>query len=96
MHGWQHVAETMELAATRYRNGKSTGFEAVARYRSADLGAIVEVERYQAKVGGRRDITPVTLRVTSIFRLEDGAWKLVHRHADPISSGQGPESVIQP
>lgn len=24
------------------------------------------------------------IRVTSIFRREDGAWRLVHRHGDPI------------
>jgi ketosteroid isomerase-like protein len=32
--------------------------------------------------------------VTSIFRREDGTWKLVHRHADPITAPQSAESVI--
>jgi ketosteroid isomerase-like protein len=48
-----------------------------------------------AKMGGRDDVAPVSLRVTSIFRNEDGRWRLVHRHADPITSGRGPDSVIQ-
>jgi ketosteroid isomerase-like protein len=26
----------------------------------------------------------LSVRVTSLFRLEDGNWKLVHRHADPL------------
>jgi ketosteroid isomerase-like protein len=46
-------------------------------------------------MGGRNDHTPVALRVTSIFRRENGAWRLVHRHADPITSARSPESVIQ-
>jgi ketosteroid isomerase-like protein len=53
------------------------------------------MERMQAKVGGREDITPITVRVTTIFRPEEGTWKVVHRHADPITTLQPAESVIQ-
>ena len=93
--GWKPVTETAALAAVRYRDGEVTSFDRVAKHVSTDLAYIVEVERYRAKIGGRDDMTPVALRVTSIFRLEDGIWKLVHRHADPITSIQPTESVIQ-
>jgi ketosteroid isomerase-like protein len=52
-------------------------------------------ERYRAKVGGREDLSPMALRVTSILKPEDGTWKVVHRHADPITAAQPAESVIQ-
>jgi ketosteroid isomerase-like protein len=93
--GWKQVAETMERAASLYRDGEVTGFESIAKYASADLAYIVEVERYQVKVGGREDVAPVALRVTSVFRREDAVWKITHRHADPITSVQPAESVIQ-
>src|SRR5215207_7094809 len=53
------------------------------------------VERVKAKIGGSEDITPFALRVTMIFRPEEGIWKIVHRHADPITTAQSAESVIQ-
>jgi hypothetical protein len=28
-----------------------------------------------------------TLRVTLVFRRDDGDWRLVHRHADPLAKG---------
>jgi len=93
--GWKQVAETMERAASHYRDGEVIGFENVAKYVTADLAYIVEVERIKAKVGGRQDVAPIALRVTTIFRPEDGTWKVVHRHADPITTVQAPESVIQ-
>ena len=95
VRGWDEAARTMERAASNYRDGEIVGFENVAKYATSDLAYIVEVERYRAKVGGREEITPVTLRVTSILRPEGGTWKIVHRHADPITTPQPAESVIQ-
>ena len=56
---------------------------------------MVEIERPKAKIGGSEDIMPFALRVTMIFRPEEGTWKIVHRHADPITTPQLAESVIQ-
>jgi hypothetical protein len=78
-----------------YTDGELTGFENVSKYVTAELANPVEIERFEAKVGPREDPVPVGLRVTSIFRPEDGTWKVVHRHADPITTAQPAESVIQ-
>jgi ketosteroid isomerase-like protein len=60
-----------------------------------EIAYVVQMERLKAKVGGREEITPYALRATMIFRPEDGVWKVVHRHADPIITAQPAESVIQ-
>jgi ketosteroid isomerase-like protein len=60
-----------------------------------ELAYIVWIERVKAKMDARQDVTPVDLRVTRIFRPEDCEWKVVHRHADPITTAQPAESVIQ-
>ena len=95
VRGWDEVAKTLERAASHYRDGEATGFENLAKYVTPELAYLVEVERCKAKVGGREDLSAVALRVTSIFRPEEGTWKIVHRHADPITTSQPPESVIQ-
>ena len=93
--GWEQVGATMERAASNLSDGEMVSFENVAKYVTPELAYVVWVERQQAKVGGRRDITPFALRVTMIFRPEEGTWKAVHRHADPITTAQPAESVIQ-
>src|SRR5215210_6946338 len=95
--GWEQVAETQERAALNFRELRRHGevsFETVAKYVTPELAYIVWVERYQAKVGEREDTTPFALRVTMIFRPEDGVWKIVHRHADPITTAQPAESIL--
>jgi ketosteroid isomerase-like protein len=93
--GWEQVAATLERAASQVREGEHVGFEIVAKYVTPELAYMVWVERVKAKLGGRQDIVPIALRVTTIFRPEDGTWKVVHRHADPITTAQPIESVIQ-
>jgi ketosteroid isomerase-like protein len=95
VRGWEQAAATIERAASNYKDGEIVGFESVAKYVTPELAYIVEVERYKAKVGGGEELAPISLRVTSIFRREDGVWKIVHRHADPITTAQPAESVIQ-
>jgi ketosteroid isomerase-like protein len=89
------VEKRLEGAASNYRDGELAGFEQIAKYETPELACLVEVERYQAKVGGAKELAPIALRVTSIFRPEDGAWKVVHRHADPIATERPAESVLQ-
>jgi ketosteroid isomerase-like protein len=92
--GRKNVEATLAGAAAKYRDGEATDIELVAEYVSDDLACIVEVERGRSKVGGAAELAPVAVRVTSVFRLESGSWKLVHRHADPITSPRPASSVI--
>ena len=94
--GWDELAKVTEHAAAQVRDGEMTGFETVTKYVTPELAYVVWIERPKAKVGGSEEITPFALRVTMIFRPEeDGEWKIVHRHADPITTAQPAESVIQ-
>jgi ketosteroid isomerase-like protein len=96
VRGWKDVAATMERASSLWSEGEVAGFENVTTYATADLGYIVEVERFKARIGGSADAAPVALRTTSILRRENGAWKILHRHADPIiTTAQPAQSVIQ-
>lgn len=94
VRGRQKVEATLAGAASNYHDGEATGVEHIASYVSGDLACIVEVERGRAKVGGGEELVQVAVRVTSVFRLERGNWKLVHRHADPITTPRPAESVI--
>jgi ketosteroid isomerase-like protein len=93
--GWSDVSATLDRAAANYRDGEVVGFENISTVIGSDLGYTVEIESYRARVGGAEDITPVAVRVTTIFRREEGIWKVVHRHADPITAPRPAESVIQ-
>jgi ketosteroid isomerase-like protein len=95
VRGFDEVVATMERAASYYRDGRAVGFDLIAKEATPDLGFVVEVEHLSSKMGGSDEETPVSLRVTSIFRNEEGEWKLLHRHADPITSPRSPDSVIQ-
>ncbi len=93
--GGDEVSKTIEQAATTIRDGEIIGFETISKLVTDELAYVVRIERAEAKMGDREDITPFALRVTMIFRPEEGEWKVVHRHADPITSARPAESVIQ-
>jgi ketosteroid isomerase-like protein len=95
VRGWERVAEVTDRAVAQVRDGEMVSYEIIERHVTPELAYVVEIERGKAKVGGSEDITPIALRATMIFRPEEGTWKIVHRHADPITTEQAAESVIQ-
>jgi ketosteroid isomerase-like protein len=85
----------LDRAAGNYRDGEIVGFENLSTVIAPELAYSVEVESYRARVGGAEELVPVSLRVTTVFRREGDAWKVAHRHADPITAPRPPESVIR-
>jgi len=86
VQGWDYVSKALEFAASRFRDGDVSRIDTIASYVSADLATFHETEHWQARVGEGENVASFTLRVTSTFRREEGKWRLVHRHADPIAS----------
>jgi ketosteroid isomerase-like protein len=91
VRGWGKVQAAMDYAASRFSEGKVSPSQRIATYMPGDLAVIHEAEHWKTRVGGG-ELTPFDLRVTSVYRQQDGEWRLVLRHADPISTGsdQGP------
>jgi ketosteroid isomerase-like protein len=81
--GWREIAPIFEWLGARFSSCESFEYDVIAAGASADLAYIVGVERTTASVDGAAPAA-YALRVTTIFRREDGEWKVVHRHADPL------------
>ena len=92
--GWQQVLATAEAAAAVLREGEPTRFERISECETADLVYILEIERTRVKVGGANAPSPVALRVTTVFRREPEGWKVVHRHADPITASREARTIV--
>jgi ketosteroid isomerase-like protein len=84
--GWSAASDMLDFASSRFRDGHLKGVDRVARYEASDLAVIHETEHWQSKIAGREELSDFDLRVTTTFRVEDGTWKIVHRHADPITT----------
>ena len=80
------VMGALDFASSRISDGEVVGFDELARFTSDELATILEVEHWRARIGNGDSVEPFDLRVTTTFRRESGEWKIVHRHADPIST----------
>jgi ketosteroid isomerase-like protein len=81
--GWADVSKTLEAAAARFRDGRLFAFN-LTTFVATDLACFHEIERGEARIGGRSGLESFALRVTSLYRREDGEWRIALRHADPI------------
>jgi len=78
--GWDEVSETLRWLAARWSDCTDYSFDLVAADVSGDLAYIIGFEHVANSVIGV-PVDSYTLRVTHIFRREQGVWKIAHRHA---------------
>ena len=86
VRGRQPVCDVLDYASSRFRDGEVKRFELLATYATNDLATILENEQWRAKVGESDEMASFVLRVSSTLRREADGWRLVHRHADPITT----------
>lgn len=94
--GWAQIAPTLERVARLYRAAEPKRFERISGCATADLAYIVEIERNRVRFADGAALVPVALRATTIFRREADGWRVVHRHADPITAPRAPGSIATP
>jgi ketosteroid isomerase-like protein len=92
--GWERVSKALDSAAARFKDGRVTAVDGLTRHVTSDLAVFLDMEHWQAKLGGGDEISSFDLRVTSIYRTEGDTWALVHRHADPITTPRPPDAVL--
>ena len=94
--GWAEVNSRYDWAAARFRKSATkVNVEYLASGVSGELAYTIANERSEALVVGQDQAVPMALRVTHIFRMEEGSWKLIHRHADPLMQKTAPDAVLQ-
>jgi ketosteroid isomerase-like protein len=91
--GPEEVTEATRRAGSNFVDG-TIDFDRIGTFTTAELGYIVEVERFAGMIGGTQGSG--SLRVTTILRPEGPGWKVSHRHADPITTPRPIESILQP
>ena len=89
--GWEEVSRIFRWFAQRLRSATYTDFRFDVEVAdvSGDMAYSVGYERFNWIVDGCPP-EPYTVRVTHVYRREDGEWKIVHRHADVAPVDEGP------
>jgi ketosteroid isomerase-like protein len=83
--GWNEVSETFRWVASQFTRGEKFELEIIAAGVSGDLAYTVGYEHsIVSRDGG--PLRPNRLRVTHIYRRENGEWKIVHRHGDGLAA----------
>jgi ketosteroid isomerase-like protein len=87
--GWDECEEVFDWLATVFTGSESFELEIIAAGVSGDLAYTVGYEHSVASRKGEPP-KPNRLRVTHVYRREDGEWRIVHRHGDGLEANSIP------
>jgi len=81
-NGAHEVAAMFRGLAVTFSDCRAHSHEVIAAHVSGDHAYTAGYEHTSTSVNGRP--RRYTLRVTQVYRREDGEWKVAHRHADVL------------
>jgi ketosteroid isomerase-like protein len=90
--GWDDLNTTFDWLGRSFSDCTSYDNELVAVGASGDLAYHVAIERSSVSIDGVPK--SYALRVTTVFRREDGGWRIVHRHGDPYDEDRSIERGV--
>ncbi len=85
--GWDEVSRIFRWVASRFSDVTEFSYDIEVADVSEGMGYTVGYERFTESIDGRA-VEQHTLRVTHVYRREEGEWKIVHRHADNLPPDQ--------
>lgn len=84
--GADKVLSTNEHGATQFESGSTSDLEIFHMEASDSIAYWVGLQHAKVRMHGKKEAIAMDLRVTEIFRFEEDAWKLIHRHADMLAA----------
>jgi ketosteroid isomerase-like protein len=82
VNGATAVADRFESDAKSFRPGGETEMEVLQSDESGELAFWTGFQHAKVKMEDQDHPVDMAIRVTEIFRREDGEWKMILRHAD--------------
>lgn len=88
--GHREVSDLFRQLERTFSDCTSYSHEVIAADVHGDMAYTVGYEHTQASVNG--EPRRYSLRVTQVYRREDGEWKVAHRHADTVPEREKSEA----
>jgi ketosteroid isomerase-like protein len=93
--GWDAVSKRWDWAGGQFKGG-TVSYRNVTTVATAELAYTTDIETFQVRMEGMEQPTRWSNRVTHVFRLQDGEWRLLHRHANRLEDQFQPSTRLQP